>query len=280
MKKSIRVPILISVSLVVLTTFILVASLRTARGQSTYGNIMSYSASNDWVLFTDQTGTWHAPLAITNSAAPSDSVIEFTVNTDDQFVLQAYGGGTPKSFLDVDVDGSASLYGSSGGGVGVDAATGDTCLPSTVDRPCGASSLHINSNGVFTQYQGQPTAGNGLPAILYYADATAETGSFGPYTIFTTGASGYGAGGMYRLTGYMTSTVAAPGSTMRFVVSYADETGSKSQSTGLPTAFQSAGDFIPFSFVFYCVPNTPIAITTVAAGGTPTYTVHLRLEAL
>lgn len=253
--------------------------LATAHGQgSLFGGIMSYDPKNDWVLFTDRTGTWHAPLAMTNSAAPSNSVVEFTLNTDDQFVIQTYASDNPESALDVDVDGSASLYGSAGGGVGVDAATGDTCIPSIRIAPCSATSLRVGTNGVVKQYLGQATAGNGIPTILYYADATL-TGSFGPYTIFTTNASGYASSGMYRLTGYMTATAASTGSTMQFVTDYTDESGIQVQNTGLPIPFQSVGNDLPFSFVFYSQAGTPITISMIAAGN-PTYTIHLRLEAL
>jgi hypothetical protein len=254
--------------------------LTTAHGQgSILGGIVTYNPQNDWVLFTDNTGTWHAPLAMTNSAAPSDSVVEFTVNTDDQFVIQTYGGGNPTSLLDVDVDGSAALYGSAGGGIGVDANTGDTCIPSTRPSPCSPTSLRVASSGVLTQYMGQPTAGNGMPTILYYAD-TSLSGSFGPYTIFTTSASGYGSSGLYRLTGYMTVTTASNGSTMQFQASYYDESGLQSQTSGAPIPFQSVGEKLPFSFVIYSQANSPISISMVTLGGNPTYTVHLRLEAL
>ena len=262
----------------------LLGILANAQGQSTiFGGIMSYDPANQWVLFTDPTGTWHAPLALTNSAAPKNSVVELTVNTDDQFVIQTYGGGYPDSFLDVDVDGSANLYGgipgSVGGGVGVEAATSDTCIPSTRPAPCSPTSLRIGSNGLFKSYLGQPTTGNGIAAILYTADAT-ETGSFGPYTIFTTNGSGYGSSGMYRMTGYMTVTEGAPGAQMQFVVTYSDETGAQYQNTGAPILFQSVGQRLPFSFVFYSDAAKPISVAMVTTGNQPTYTVHLRLEAL
>ncbi|HTR48115.1 MAG TPA: hypothetical protein VMM16_12090 [Verrucomicrobiae bacterium] len=252
----------------------------TTHGQgSILGGIMSYSPQNQWIIVTDQTGTWHAPLALTNSAAPSNSVVEFTVNTDDQFVIQTYGGGNPDSFLDLDTDGSANMYGSGGGGVGVEAATGDTCLPSVRNAPCSASALRIGANGLLKQYIGRPTAGNGISAILYSADATLS-GSFGPYTIFTTNSSGYASSGMYRLTGYMTVVGAYNGSTMQFATDYTDESGLQAQTTGLPVSFQGVGDKLPFSFAFFSESGKPITISAIVSGGNPTYMIHLRLEAL
>jgi hypothetical protein len=253
----------------------------TARAQSSsgFGGIMSYDPQNQWILFTDTTGTWHAPLAITNSVAPADSVVEFTVNTDDQFVIQQYAGGNPQSFLDLDSDGSASIYGSGGGGVGVDGASGDTCIPSTRPNPCSALALRVSTDGVLTQYQGHGTFGNGMATILYSADATLS-GSFGPYTILTTNASGYGSGGMYRISGYMTVTSSAPSSTMQFRVTYTDESGPQAETSGIPAPFGSVGDKIPFSLVFYCASGTPIDISLTAAGGSPSYTFHIRLEEL
>jgi len=243
------------------------------------GGIMTYDPQNEWILFTDKTGTWHAPLAITNSAAPSDSVVEFTVNTDDQFVIQQYAGGNPQSFLDLDSDGSASIYGSGGGGVGVDGASGDTCIPSTRPNPCSTLALRVNTDGVLTQYQGQATFGNGMSTILYSADATLS-GSFGPYTIFTTNASGYGSGGMYRISGYMTVTSSAPAATMQFMAMYSDESGPQAETSGNPVPFGGVGEKLPFSTVFYCMPGTPISISLVTLGGSPSYTFHIRLEEL
>lgn len=266
--------------LVVLAVAVL-SYLNTAHGQGPFfGGIMTYDPTDQWVLFTDPTGTWHAPLAITNSAAPKNSVVEFTVNTDDQFVIQTYGGGWPESFLDIDTDGSASLYGAAGGGVGVEAATADTCIPSTRSAPCSATSLRVNDDGIVTQYLGQNTAGHGISTILYSADATL-TGSFGPYTVFTTSASGYnGSSGMYRLTGYMTVTGASSGSSAQFIVNYTDEAIAQYQNTGTPVNFQSVGEKLPFNFEFYSVGGQPITISILVTGGSPTYTFHVRLESL
>ena len=281
-----------SIVIVTVLAALLFMVMATAHGQGTFlGGIVSYVPGYNWVQFTDQTGTWHAPLALHNSAAPSDSVVEFTVNTDDQFVLQAYAGGQPRSLLDVDTDGSAALIGSAGGGIAVEAATGDTCMPTGPTGGgalCSPTALRVAPDGIVKQYLGQATAGYGISTIVYSADATL-TGSFGPYTIFTTNNSGpgtpntlppYASSGMYRLTGYMTVTGAAPGATMQFVGGYTDESGQKYQNTGLPAPFQNVGDSLPFTFVFYCQGSAPITIATIVAGGNPTYTIHLRLEAM
>jgi hypothetical protein len=201
------------------------------------------------------------------------------VNTDDQFVLQTYTKGNPASFLDVDTDGSASLYGSGGGGVGVEGATGDTCLPSTKLGPCAATALRVNSGGTITGYLGQSTAGHGISTILYSADASLA-GSFGPYTIFTTNSSGYASSGLYRLTGYMTVIGSWTGATMQFVTDYTDESGLQAQTTGAPVSFQGVGDKLPLSFVFYSQAGKPIVISAIVSAGNPSYMIHLRLEAL
>jgi hypothetical protein len=267
------------VIILVLIALSLLTIMTTAQGQSGFfGGIMTFDPSNNWVLFNDRTGTWHAPLAIHNAAAPSNSITEFTVNTDNQFEIQTFNKGNLASFLDLDTDGSAVLYGAGGGGVGVEAATGDTCLPSVQGAPCSSTALRVGANGIVSQYRGQKLMGNGIVTILYYADATL-TGSFGPYTIFTTNDSGYGASGMYRLSGYISATSASSNGSMQFVAGYTDETGTQVQSTGLPTSFDVYGDKLPFSFVFYSQAGKPVTITTVSTGG-PTYTIHLRLEAL
>jgi len=269
---------------VLATVLVLIVSLTllsTVRGQAPgdfLGGLVNYDPRYNWVVFTDQTGQWHAPLAIHNSAAPSNSVTEFTVNTDNQFVIQTFNEGTLASLLDLDTDGSAALYGAGGGGVGVEAATGDTCFPAIVSAPCAPVATRIGANGILNHYRGQATAGNGISTIQYYADATL-TDSFGPYTIFTTNASGYGSSGMYRLSGYITATSTQPGGSMQFQLGYTDEVAAQTQSTGAPAPFNSNGANLPFSFVFYSVAGKPITITTVATGS-PTYTIHLRLEAL
>jgi hypothetical protein len=67
------------------------------------------------------------------------------------------------------------------------------------------------------------------------------------------------------------------GSSMQFLVSYADESGLQAQGTS-PQPFAAVGERIPFSFVFYSTANQPITISTVASGGSPVYGFHLRLE--
>jgi len=273
MKLIARKPISVIVIMVVLVFVVLIS----ANGQTTLPNVMSYDPANNWMVFTDRTGTWHAPVAIHNSAAPDNSVVEFTVNTDDQFVIQTYNKGNPTSSLDLDTDGSAALYGSGGGGIGVEAATGDTCIPAVQTNPCGPVALRVGANGIVNHYRGQATAGNGISTIQYFADAIL-TGSFGPYAIFTTKPSGYASSGLYRLSGYIAATNAQPGGSMQFALGYTDETGLQTQYAGQPN-FAIVGANVPFSFVFYSMAGQPITVSTVTTGG-PTYTIHLRLEAL
>ena len=253
--------------------------LASAQGQgSLFGGIISYDPGNQWVTFTDHTGTWHAPLAIHNASAPSNSITEFVVNTDDQFEIQTFNKGSLAGFLEIDTNGSAALYGGQGGGIGTDNSTGDTCIPTTLTAPCGATSLRIATNGLVKQYLGQNTAGWGMPAILFTADSTLS-GSFGPYTIFTTNSSGYASSGMYRLSGYITATNTQLGSSMQFVATYTDEVAQQTQVSGTPVPFGVVGANLPFSLIFYSQAGKPINISTQTIGE-PTYTIHLRLEAL
>lgn len=238
---------------------------------------MAYNLQDQWMEFTDQTGTWHAPLAIHNSAAPSNSVTEFTVNTDNQFEIQNFNKGNIASVLDLDTDGSVALYGTAGGGIGVEAATGDTCLPSTQVAPCSPYALRMGANGILSHYRGQVLAGNGISTILYTADASLN-GSFGPYTLFTTNSNGYASGGVYRLSGYLTATSNTPGASMQFVVGYTDEVSQQTQYAN-QAVFGVAGANLPFTFVFYSQPGKAISITTVNPVSSA-YTVHLRLENL
>jgi hypothetical protein len=268
-------PILVTV-LVLVGLFTILAS---AEGQgSVFGNIITYDANNQWVTFTDHTGTWHAPLAIHNSAAPNNSITEFVVNTDDQFEIQTFNQGQLAGFLELDTNGTAALYGGQGGGIGTDSVNGDTCIPTTLTAPCAATSLRIGTNGLVKQYLGQNTAGWGMPTILFTADSTL-TGNFGPYTIFTTNASGYASSGMYRLSGYITATNTQLGGSMQFATGYTDEVASQTQVSGQPIPLGIVGANLPFSLVLYSQAGKPITISTITTGG-PTYTIHLRLEAM
>jgi hypothetical protein len=129
-----------------------------------------------------------------------------------------------------------------------------------------------------TQYRGQTLSGNGLSAILFAADTTL-TGSFGPYTIFTTNPTGYASSGMYRLVGYIVETAAAPVATIQFSMQYTDETGPQSQSIGVPIPVSAVGAKVPFEFVFSAAAGTAISFTNTTTNS-PTYGFHLRLEAL
>jgi hypothetical protein len=257
---------------------LVVVTARVARTQTGGGSNFNYDPVNLWYLFTDNTASWHAPFAIHNSAAPSNSVTEFTVNTDNQFVIQNFDLGRLASFLDLDSNGAVSLYGVGGGGIGTDALLGDTCIPSIQTDPCSPNALRIGASGTVTQYRGQALSGNGLSTILFFAD-TNLAGSFGPYTIFTTNPSGYASAGMYRLVGYIVETAPALGATMQFSMQYTDETGPQSQSIGAPIPLNTVGAKIPFEFVFSAAAGMPISFTNTTTNS-PSYGFHLRLEAL
>jgi hypothetical protein len=257
---------------------LIVVTARVARTQTGGGSSFNYDPANLWYMFTDGTASWHAPIAIHNSAAPSNSVTEFTVNMDNQFVIENFDLGRLASYLDLDTNGAVSLYGVSGGGIGTDAILGDTCIPSSRANPCSPNALRIGASGIMTQYRGQTLAGNGLSAILFAADANLS-GNLGPYTIFTTNPSGYASAGMYRLVGYIVETAAAPGATMQFSMQYTDETGPQSQSIGAPVALDTVGAKIPFEFVINAAAGTAISFTN-STTNSATYGFHLRLEAL
>jgi hypothetical protein len=255
------------------------ALISSAQGQSGFlGGLMTYDPSNKWVLVTDHTNTWHAPMAFHNAAAPNTSITEFVVNTDDQFEIQTFNQSRLAALLDLDTNGGAALYGAAGGGIGVEGTTGDTCIPTSPTVACAPTALRVGANGILTQYRGQQLDGNGLSTILFHADSTLS-GTFGPYTIFTTNASGYASSGMYRLSGYLTALNTVPASTMQFIAGYTDETGAQIQSTGAAVPFDVTGRNVSFSFFFHAEAGTPITIIT----NTPipqNYTIHLRLEAL
>lgn len=247
-------------------------------GPSTISSVSGNTASWASTTCTASTGgifgQWLAVQYYANAASYPDVVSAFTVNQDGQFEMQTLKNCKTQcvvsTLLNLDMDGHVDLWGSAGGGLSTN-IQGDTCLAATSG---GCGNIRISANGGFSQYKGLPAvSGSGMPFIVYGVPPTSLTGSFGPFTLFTTPASGYGANALYEVTGYAVATNSQPGSTLLVTVHYTDTHGARSQSTS-SVSFSAAGAILPFQFILQSAPGSPITFTSATNPGT-TYSVQL-----
>jgi hypothetical protein len=64
------------VAAITVALILVVVTARVARTQTGGGSSFNYDPVNLWFMFTDGTASWHAPMAMHNAAAPSNSVTE------------------------------------------------------------------------------------------------------------------------------------------------------------------------------------------------------------
>jgi len=247
-------------------------------GPSTITSVGGNSASWPSATCTASTGgifgQWLAVQYYANAASYPNVVSAFTVNQDGQFEMQTLKNCSTQcvvsTLLNLDMDGHVDLWGSAGGGLSTN-IQGDTCLAATSG---GCGNIRISANGGFSQYKGLPAiSGSGMPFIVYGVPPTSLTGAFGPFTLFSAPANGYGANSLYEITGYAVATNSQPNSTIRLTVNYTDTQGAKSQSTAA-IPFSAAGDILPFQFVLQSAPGSVITFSSFTNPGT-TYNVQL-----
>lgn len=241
-------------------------------------SVMQWNATLNAMVFTAPSGTWSAPVWFTNGspqAQQSNAGTEMVENTDGQFEIATLANGQLQSLLNLDTDGHVDLYGANGGGISTD-HSGNTCLASA-NGSCW--NMVIANNGPLINYEGVATrGGNGLPIILFGGQSP-ETGNFGPYTLYTTPASGYTANGLFHMSGYIVATAAAPGATLQVRINYTDASGANSQDTGLPIPFGVVGAKLPYSFILQSAPSSSITISIITTNN-PTYVTTGTFEAL
>jgi hypothetical protein len=250
----------------------------------------TYQASSNTYHFTRTDGTFSSVLVFDNSATPGyPTTNDFStdaVNSDGQrdMITYHYNSATASygisSSLNLDQDGHFSLGSSSGGGVGSDPTTGDTCIPinALANGPCNVpGALHINSQGTVSQYLGLPldTGGRGTSMIARALNGMA-TGTVSNYLVWTTPSAGYGATDLYEVSWVGVVTEPATGTRAMATWSFTDESGPNSCSSAL-TAFGTPGNRLELTCRFYSMANTPINLSITAAGGSPMYASHLRV---
>lgn len=240
--------------------------------------LLQWNTNLNAVTFVAPAGTQSA-VAWFGSADPyaqqRHAGTEFMENTDGQFEIATVTDGFIAALLNLDTDGHIDLYGANGGGISTDQA-GNTCLASPNG---GCWNLVIANNGPLVEYRGVKTnGGNGLPFILM-GGASYQSGNFGPYTIYTTPAGGYTATNVFRVSGYIVATSAAPGATLQARIDYTDTSGANSQDTGPPIPFANVGAKLPFSFILQSTPSQQINLSVITTN-TPVYLISGTIEAL
>lgn len=250
---------------------------------------LTFSSSGNAYHLTRTDGSFSPVLIFDNSMEPGyPHTHDFStdeVNVDGQRVLATYhyNYGTASynvsTLLDLDEDRHFLLGARSGAGIGSDPTTGDTCIPTDVsvgNNGCSLpNAMHWTIGGTVNRYQGLPTDGNGLSMIAKVVNGSA-TGPVTNYGVWTTPSSGYGASDFYEISWVGVVTSPSPGATAFAVWNFTDESGPNSCSSGA-MFFGATGNRIDLTCRFYSVPNTPIKISVVTAGGNPTYASHVRV---
>jgi hypothetical protein len=250
----------------------------------------TYQPSSRTYHFTRTDGTFSNVLVFDNSLEvgypETNDFSADSVNVDGQRDLITYHYNTSlaayviSSALNLDQDNHFSIGSSSGGGIGSDSSTGDTCIPIDVlaNGPCNVpTALHINTAGVISRYKGLTldSGGNGSSMIARAINGTV-TGTVNNYLALTTPASGYGATEYYEVSWSGVVTGAASGAVASATWSFTDESGPNTCSSQ-QAAFGALGNRLELTCHFYSIPNTPIYVSVITANGSPTYASHLRI---
>jgi hypothetical protein len=269
----------------------LVSAVKCATGMSVSqinpdGTTVCSSASplSQWnpalnaVTFVAPAGTQSAPVWFSSAdpyAQARHAGTEFVENPDGQFEIATLTDGFIAALLNLDTDGHIALYGANGGGIATD-QMGNTCL---ANANGGCWNVVFANNGPLINYRGVATkGGDGLPIILF-GGASYQSGNFGPFTMYTTPAAGYTATSLFRVSGYIVATSAAPGATLEARINYTDASGANSQDTGLPIPFGNVGAKLPFSFILQSTPSQQINLSVITTN-TPVYLITGTIEAL
>lgn len=135
----------------------------------------------------------------------------------------------------------------------------------------------IEITGKISNYNGQATAGGGVPSIVKAEDATGVDPSNPPAFSYNPPANGF-----YRATGYLVVTAAGSTGTASESIAYNDETGSNGIVEFSNLDLTTVGAHQPFSATFWATTVGPITFELGVSNptGSPKLAVHYRLEAL
>jgi len=126
-------------------------------------------------------------------------------------------------------------------------------------------------SGTIGHYNGVDTVGSGMPSIVAQANLIGQTASIAATTLFTPAASA-----TYRFSGYVVVTTSGGNGSVDVEFNWTDD--AQTQRSKIFPVDSASTDFASFSIY---IRSTATAIQyLVNRGGTPTYALFLRLEAL
>jgi hypothetical protein len=232
--------------------------------------------------YSGQIGTIGTQITLHNAAGNSTSNTTITETADSHTDIKVNHSGATQTELDLQAGGPLSLD-SFAEGVSFSIGPDQLACVGQPSRNAGGNctAAGFNSAGTLAKYMGLAStgAGHGQPFIVYGAGPAALSGNFGPYTIYTCPANGYGAGALYRVNFYLVETSGASGGTMQLQLDYTDEALAEAQNSGAAVNFESIGAHLPWSTTFSCVAGQPISFQTITTNA-PAYSLYVTLELL
>jgi hypothetical protein len=129
--------------------------------------------------------------------------------------------------------------------------------------------------GLITQYNGVGTVANGIPSEYAQANATAQTASITPSTLYATPASG---AGLYLVIVDTVCTTAGTAGTVSASIGWYNGSASASTATG-PMSLSTIGSETTQIFTIYsaAIQNITYSTTVSGAAGSPQYSIRIRL---
>jgi hypothetical protein len=232
--------------------------------------------------YSGQIGTIGTQITLHNAAGNSTSNTTITETADSHTDIKVNHSGATQTELDLQAGGPLSLD-SLAEGVSFSIGPDQLACVGQPSRNAGGNctAAGFNSAGTLATYMGLAStgAGHGQPFIVYGAGPAALSGNFGPYTIYTCPANGYGAGSLYRVNFYLVETSGASGATMQLQLNHTDEAMAEAQNSGAPVAFEAIGAHLPWNTIFSCVAGQPISFQTITTNA-PAYSLYVTLEIL
>jgi hypothetical protein len=252
---------------------------------ATNGNTASFPSSKCSASggpYSGQLGRIGTQITLHNSAGSPTSSTTITETADSHTSIKVYHSGATQTELDLQAGGPVSLD-SFTEGVSFSIGPDQLACVGQPARSAGGNCVAtgFNSAGTLSTYKGLGSsgAGHGQPFIVYGAGPASLSGDFGPYTMYTCPASGYGAAALYRINFYLAETSAAPGATMQVQLNYGDDVQAQTQNSGSAVPFALIGAHLPWSTTFSCAAGQAVSFQTVTTNA-PAYTLYVTLELL
>lgn len=246
-------------------------------------------------------GTWYAPgESVPDAPILGNSPIGGSITTGNLIAQFLQGVNQAISLTEVDNAGVASLAPGSGtANAGIDFmvndAGGNRLIVFTIDNSSGIGSLNISSPIVtgtasrFTQYHGDTTLGNGVPAIVALAENIAVSSTaLTPILTYTT--LNDGANHSLRVNAWVDVNNGTSGNNLSLQVVYTDPRTGIASTTPFSTATSTAAvsfngstsitnsRYAMYPYMIYCKPNTTVTIQYRDPTNTPSDHVSAFIE--